>query len=98
MSERLDTLRSQNRFRIIIVVALLPIMAFAAFVAHDASEVPALPYLLMLMWLVALGGALYRMRTFRCPRCGKTFSVEGWWLPRLRDDKCVHCALRLDAG
>ena len=94
---RLETLRSQNRFRIVVVLALLPIMAFAALTAHGANEIPALPYLLVLMWLVALGGALYRMRSVRCPRCGKTFTVEGWWSPRVRSGKCGNCALELDA-
>lgn len=88
-------LRRQNRFRIVFVLALLPIMGFAALIAHRADEIPALPYLLMLMWLVALGGAFYRMRTFRCPRCGKTFTVEGWWSPKAPGGKCGNCSLEL---
>jgi hypothetical protein len=87
--------RFRNRLRAVIVVALLPVVAFGAFVAQRSSDFPALPYLLVAMWLVALGGALYRIRTFRCPRCGKTFSVQGWWSPKTRDRKCVHCALEL---
>lgn len=29
------------------------------------------------------------------PRCGKTFSVEGWWSPSLRGRSCTHCGLEL---
>lgn len=78
------TFRFWNRLGILVVVALLPVVAFGAFLAQGSGELAALPYLLVLMWLVALGGALYRIRTFRCPRCGKTFSVHGWWTPNTR--------------
>jgi len=91
------TFRFWNRLGILVVVALLPVVAFGAFLAQGSSEFAALPYLMVLMWLVALGGALYRIRTFRCPRCGKTFSVHGWWTPNTRGRKCVHCALDLNA-
>ena len=80
------------------MVALAPVVAFSAFLAHDSSDFPLLPYLLVLMWLVALWGTLYRIRTFRCPNCAKTFSVEGWLAPSARGRKCVHCGLELDPG
>jgi len=85
-----------NRLGVIVVLALLPVVAFGVFLTHASSEFAAFPYLLMLMWLLALGGTLYRIRTFRCPRCGKTFSVERWWSTNTRGRKCVHCALELD--
>ena len=66
--------------------------------ARESGDSSAVPYLLVAMWLVALAGALYRIRTFLCPRCGKTFSVEGWWSPSTKGRKCVHCALELDSG
>jgi hypothetical protein len=89
--------RFWNRLGIVIIVALLPVVAFVAFMAQRSGDIPALPYLLVAMWLVALGGALYRIRTFRCPRCDKTFGVHGWWTSSMRGRKCVHCALELDA-
>jgi len=89
--------RFWNRLGIIIIVALLPVVAFGAFMAQRSSDFPALPYFLVAMWLVALGGALYRIRSFRCPRCDKTFGVHGWCTPNTRGRKCVHCALELDA-
>ena len=89
--------RFWNRIRIVVVVGLLPVVAYGAYVARSSSDFAALPYLLLLMWLAALGGAVYRIRTLRCPRCDKTFSVAGWWLPGTRARKCVHCALELDA-
>jgi hypothetical protein len=95
--ERMRGYRFWNRLGVVVVVALLPVVAFGAFVAQRSGDIAALPYLLVLMWLLALWGMLYRIRTFRCPRCGKAFSVHGWWLPRMRDRKCVHCALELDA-
>jgi len=88
--------RFWNRVSVFFVFALLPVVVFGAMVARNSGDFPALPYLLVVMWLVALGGTLYRVRTFRCPRCGKTFSVEGWWSPSPRGRKCVHCALELN--
>ena len=95
-AQHLRTFRFWNRLGIVTVVALLPVVAFGAFMAQRFSDVHALPLLLGAMWLVALGNALYRIRTFRCPRCEKTFSVHGWWMPNTRGRKCVHCALDLD--
>src|SRR5207244_6289039 len=95
-AQHLRTFRFWDRLGIVTVVALLPVVAFGAFMAQRFSDVHALPLLLGAMWLVALGNALYRIRTFRCPRCEKTFSVHGWWMPNTRGRKCVHCALDLD--
>jgi hypothetical protein len=88
--------RFWNRLGLAVVLALLPVVAFGVFLTRASTDFAAFPYLLMLMWLLALGGTLYRIRTFRCPRCGKTFSVEGWWSAKRRGHKCVHCALELD--
>jgi undecaprenyl pyrophosphate phosphatase UppP len=87
-----------NRFWLAVVIALLPAVVLGVLLTRGSSEFSAVPYLLVLIWLVAVGGALYRVRMVRCPRCGKTFSVEGWWSPSLRGRRCVHCALELDAG
>jgi len=96
-AQQLRRSRLWNRIRIVIVAALLPVVALGVFVARASSDFPALPYLLVLMWLVALLDVSYRVRTFRCPRCEKTFAVAGWWSPSTRGRKCVHCALELDA-
>ena len=88
-----------NRVGLIAVFALVPVVAFGVFATLGSSDFPAFPFLLVLMWLVALLGALYRIRTFRCPRCGKSFSVQAWgWIPSARGRRCVHCALELDPG
>lgn len=71
------TFRFWNRLGILVVVALLPVVAFGAFLAQGSSEFAALPYLLVLMWLVALGGALYRIRTFRGPRLARRLASTG---------------------
>ena len=97
-TQRWRAFRFWNRLGIIAVLVLLPVVAFGAFVAQGSGDFTALPYFLVVMWLVALGGTLYRIRTFRCPRCSKTFSVHGWWGPNTRGRKCVHCALELGAG
>ena len=96
--QRWRAYRFWNRIGAIAVFALAPVTAFGVFLAHSSGDIAAMPYLLALMWLVAAGGTLYRIRTFRCPRCGKNFSVESWWAPRSRGRKCVHCALDLDAA
>ena len=95
--QRWRAYRFWNRIGVFAVFALLPVVVLGVLMARSSGDLPALPYLLVLMWLVALGGALYRIRTFRCPRCGKTFSVEGWWSPSPRGGKCVHCMLELNA-
>ena len=97
-AQRWRTHRFWNRVGIFALFALLPVVAFTVFLARDSGDSGVFPYLLVLMWLVALGGALYRIRTVRCPRCGKTFTVEGWWSPSTKGRKCVHCALELDVG
>jgi len=81
-----------SRFWLAVVIALLPAVVLGVVLTRGS----VLAYLMVLVWLVAVGGALYRIRRVRCPRCGKTFSVEGWWSPSAR--KCVHCGLELDAG
>jgi len=96
--QRWRAYRLRNRLGVAVTIALLPAVILGVFLTQGWRDFPALPYLLVLMWLVAVGGALYRIRNFRCPRCGKTFSVEGWWSPSTRGQKCVHCALELDAG
>jgi hypothetical protein len=83
-----------NRFWLAVVIALLPAVILGAYLTRGS----ALPYLFVLIWLAAMGGALYRIRNLRCPRCGKTFSVGGWWSPSLRGRKCAHCAFELDPG
>ena len=84
-----------TRFVLAVVIGLFPAVVLGVLLTSDSTDFPALPYLLVLMWLIAVGGALYRMRTLRCPRCGKTFSVEGWWSPSLRGRNCTHCGLEL---
>jgi hypothetical protein len=84
-----------NRFGLAVVIGLLPAVVLGVFLTQGSSDFPALPWLLVLMWLIAVGGALYRIRNFRCPRCAKTFSVAGWWSPTLRGRKCMHCGLEL---
>lgn len=95
-AERWRAYRFWNRLGLVALFAVLPIVGFGAWMAEQAGDIAALPYLLVLIWLLALWGMLYRIRTFRCPRCGKTFSVHGWLSPQARDSKCVHCALELD--
>ena len=97
-AQRWRAYRFWNRVGIFALFALLPVVAFSAFLTRGSSDSSAVPYLLVLAWLVALGGALYRIRSFRCPRCDKTFTVEGWWSPSTKGRKCVHCALELDSG
>lgn len=82
-AQRWRAYRFWNRVGIFALFALLPVVAFSAFLTRGSSD---------------SSGALYRIRSFRCPRCGKTFNVEGWWLSRTRSRKCVHCALELDTG
>ena len=89
--------RFWNRVRVVVLFALLPVLGLVVVLAQGSGEFAALSYVLVVMWLVALGGTLYRIRTLRCPRCGKTFSIAGWWSPSTRGRKCVHCALELDA-
>lgn len=96
-AQHLRNARFRNRVRVVVLFALLPVLGFAVVLARGSGEYAALSYVLVLMWLVALGSTLYRIRTLRCPRCGKTFSVQGWWSPSTRGRKCVHCALELDA-
>ena len=84
-----------TRFVLAVVIGLFPAVVLGVLLTSDSTDFPALPYLLVLMWLIAVGGALYRMRILRCPRCGKTFSVEGWWSPSLRGRSCTHCGLEL---
>ena len=89
--------RFRSRMGLAMVIALLPAVVLGAFLSRDSPDFPALPYLLALMWLAAMGGALYRIRTLRCPRCDKQFSVAGWWWPSTRGRRCVHCARELDS-
>ena len=96
-AQDLRNARFRNRVRVVVLFALLPVLAFAVVLVRDSTEYAALSYVLVLMWLVALGSTLYRIRTLRCPRCGKTFSVQGWWSPSTRGRRCVHCAFELDA-
>jgi hypothetical protein len=89
--------RFRNRVVLFAVFALLPVVVFGVVLAWRSGDSAVVPSLLGLMWLVALGGALHRIRTIRCPRCSKSFSLEGWWWPSTRGRKCVHCGLELSA-
>jgi hypothetical protein len=94
----LGSFRFWNRVRVSVLFALLPVLVFVVLLARGSAEFTTLSYVLVLMWLLALGATLYRIRTLSCPRCGKTFSIEGWWSPRTRGRRCVHCSLDLDSG
>ena len=47
------------------------------------------------VWVALIAIAYYRIRTFRCPKCGKFFTGKHVWAPNSRGRKCVHCGLKL---
>ena len=46
------------------------------------------------IWVIAVLVTATRILFFRCPRCGKYFSVVRWWWNKGQyARKCVHCGL-----
>jgi Zn ribbon nucleic-acid-binding protein len=45
------------------------------------------------LWMIAFVIIGNLVRTFDCPRCGKTFAGKWWYNKGILADKCVHCGL-----
>ena len=47
-------------------------------------------------WVFLIGtvGTTWRLRSFRCPRCGERFTVRSF-RRRLLTSKCMHCGIRV---
>jgi hypothetical protein len=50
--------------------------------------------LLGVSWFLSCAVASVRLSRFRCPRCGRAFTVRGF-SGNPSTDKCLHCGLRV---
>jgi hypothetical protein len=94
--QQLNSLRFWNRLGIFLFVAFLPIGALILALGHYFRIFgSSLIVVFFAVWVVLMAIAYYRIRTFRCPKCGKCFIVKHVLAPNSRGRKCVHCGLKL---
>lgn len=48
--------------------------------------------IIMVVWVILIGVSVYKIRTFRCPRCGGPFKTQF-----LSQKRCIKCGLALYA-
>ena len=94
--QQLNLLRFWNRLGIFLLVAFLPIGALILALGHYFRILGlSLIVVFFAPWVVLMATAYYRIRIFRCPKCGKFFTVKHVLAPNSRGRKCVHCGLKL---
>jgi hypothetical protein len=91
--DQLEPLRFWNRTAVVAFVGALPLAGALGFSMSGTVFAPVLS-------LAAFGACLaigvfgyIRIRMFRCPRCGNSFTVRHRLDTNSRGRKCVHCGL-----
>src|SRR6266496_995729 len=80
--QQLNLLRFWNRLGIFLLVAFLPIGALILALGHYFRILGlSLIVVFFAPWVVLMATAYYRIRTFRCPKCGKFLQLNMFWHP-----------------
>jgi predicted RNA-binding Zn-ribbon protein involved in translation (DUF1610 family) len=85
--------RRTNRIGIAAIILFLPAGIIAALVTRGTSMTPWIPLLVCAACGITFLIAAFRIRAFRCPRCGKRFTVAYPQAPNSTGRRCVHCGL-----
>lgn len=77
----------------LVFLAYVPVVGLVAFVSFKmfSSLIPAFVAAFLWMALFLISGI--RINSWRCPRCGETFSGKWWYSKGLLARRCVHCGL-----
>lgn len=89
--------RFWNRVGITIMLAFLPAIFSVGFFSQGTVFFPILPVVLLSLLFFLLAFAVYKIRTFACPKCKKPFTVRRFLGPNTTGRNCVHCGLPLYA-
>jgi hypothetical protein len=89
----LRNFRQLNRIAIAAFILAPPVGLLGALIARGTPMTPWIPLTGFGTCLVIFLVAYFRIRTFRCPRCGKQFTAAHPLAPNSRGRRCVHCGL-----
>src|SRR5258708_5110696 len=92
-SAELSVLRFWNRVAIGSLVIVIPAVFLVAFFVDGTLLGGVLPLFVFALGVAVFVVAYFRMRTFRCPRCGNYFTVKHALASNTRGRRCVHCGL-----
>src|SRR5258708_12878059 len=90
----LRVLRFWNGVAIGSLVIVIPAVFLVAFFVDGTLLGGVLPLFVFALGVAVFVVAYFRMRTFRCPKCGNYFTVKHALAPNTRVRLSVHCTLQ----
>jgi len=85
--------RRRNRLAILLFLGYLPVVGTLGYLlsAFVTSEIPLIT--IAVFWTLVWLWACLRVCTFHCPRCGKLYCINKYFVATL-GRRCPHCGLR----
>jgi hypothetical protein len=96
-AEAWRALRARSRLLWFMLFASLPGMFLFSWLLGGALRQSLLWPLVTFVFVTAIGVAGLRVARFACPRCGKPFFENFYFLKLLRME-CAHCGLARESG
>jgi predicted RNA-binding Zn-ribbon protein involved in translation (DUF1610 family) len=91
--DQLEPLRFWNRAAMLAFVGALPLAGALGFLTSGTVFAAVLSLAVLGVCLVIGVFGYIRIRVFRCPRCGNSFTIRHRLDTNSRGRKCVHCGL-----
>ncbi|MGH8109565.1 MAG: hypothetical protein ACREO1_12725 [Arenimonas sp.] len=82
-----------NRFGIAVFVFALPAILLVSFLTEGTSLANIFVPIAFAVFVIAFLISYFRIRAFRCPRCGNNFTLKHVLGTNSAGRKCVHCGL-----
>src|SRR6202043_556911 len=74
------------------LAGFLPVILLARVIAR-IFNLPLLFIIIAFAWFLLIATAGSEVSYWRCPRCGKPFSITWWYRLGVYARRCVHCGL-----
>jgi len=90
---QLNPIRFWNRVALLALILVVPVVGVVALVTNGTPFAPGAPIAAFAACSMIVIVGYFRIRAFRCPRCGHYFTIQHRFGTNSRGRKCVHCGL-----
>lgn len=81
-----------RKLALLALAGFFPVILLARVIAR-IFDLPVLFIIITFAWFLLIGTAGTEVSYWRCPRCGKPFSITSWYRMGAYARRCVHCGL-----